>query len=67
MPERGENHKKKSARFCRRSQPAFQPVFANCIFFVKKNISAGRQGQYVYFTSSQFPIPNRANSSLVIS
>ena len=60
-------HKKKSARFRRRSHPASRPLFANCIIFVKKNISAGRQGQYVYFTSSQFPIPNRANSSLVIS
>ena len=50
-PERGENHKKKSARFHGRSQPAFWPGFGNCIIFVKKKI-LGRVFQFRKSTSS---------------
>ena len=37
VTERGA--KKKSARFHGRSEPALQPIFCNCMIFLKKNIS----------------------------
>ena len=52
LAQRSAHAKKKSARFRRRSQPAFQPVFANCIIFVKKKI----------FGSLKLPVSGRGSS-----